>query len=156
MRNLLLLLSIIISEKSYSQCVIYFDADYEIYTKECESCYKKIKYPYISVKNKGDDCANKQLDCFITTLRISYYMSYYKRYDLVSIRTTARSKCSESYSGKHLWKEIDVQSESLFKHQKFTNEKDFCKVLEYMGKQNLESYIGCLTAIEIIDELEEY
>lgn len=147
--------------KSFSQCTIYHEIINENHTKQCQACYKKIKYLYINTKVYWGNCSNRnayinKVNCMNKVFKATGYSIHLENGgtdEVMRNMELAKSKCTETNSGRHLWKEINLKSEVMLDYRKVNNLKDdyWCDLLE----QNLESAIKVDLIISIIEDLND-
>ena len=65
-------------------------------------------------------------------------------------RTIHDSKCSESNSGKHLWKEISSESTIITENQKYPLNKDWCDIIESAQNENPVSFLNYRAARNLV------
>ncbi len=160
MKTLFTLLGILLSFSSYSQCNLYQDVDIQTHTKECQACYKKIKYPSLVKKIYWGNCQDKSkysenLNCLYIIMKFTSYAND-AGFEAVKMRDIVRDRCKESNSGDHLWKEVDKKTENLLTHEKVNHLEDnyYCDILESMRKEKFETYIKMVELVKIINEFD--
>jgi hypothetical protein len=156
----LFLLFISFFNKSFSQCTIYHENILENHTKQCQACYIKLKYYYMTTKVYWGNCATKnaylkKVDCMNKIYKAATYLNLIGTDEILRIEELAKSKCTETRGGQHLWKEINLKSEVLMDYRKVNNLKDnyWCALLEQ--NYTLESLMGINLMIYKIEYLND-
>jgi hypothetical protein len=134
---------------TYAQCDISADINMETHTKECQACYKKIVYPKMSKKLYWSSCPEDEksgyyskINAFCNYTYSQSYLAVYNYNKVIELRGLGNSKCIESNSGKHLWKEIQVKSQVVMSRMRIENlETDFYNELwNEMSKKQPETF----------------
>jgi hypothetical protein len=107
---------------AHSQCNISADITMETHTKQCQACYKKIVYPKMYAKKVyWSSCPENirsgysaKLKGFFSYTFSQIYLDSYNYEKVIKLHDLGNSSCTESNSGRHLWKEINLEIEPGF------------------------------------------
>jgi hypothetical protein len=156
---LILFLTVGISA-SYSQCEPKHEQILETHKKQCQACYKKLKYYYVKSKIYWGNCSSQgsyanKIKCMNQIVQAGAYLQLIGVDEVLRLKEVAESRCTETRGGQHLWKEIDLTSENLMEYQKINNLKDdyWCDLLD--KNYNVESLVGMKMMIAVIEALNE-
>ena len=121
--------------------------------KECQACYKNLEFTVINLKWTSD-CPEDQsykirVGCLVDfILYLSYNSLVVKNIDVW--KSKHDSKCSESNSGKHLWKEINSEKTVISENQKYPLNKDWCSIIESTKNENPVPYLNYTAARNLV------
>ncbi|MEY5132836.1 MAG: hypothetical protein RLZZ198_840 [Bacteroidota bacterium] len=154
MKSILLILSVFTLFLAKAQYYTTTTANSVNVKKECQACYKNLEYTVIGLKWNSDCPTDDQIYKMKVGCLVDFilYLSYNSLVvDKIEIwRTIHDSKCSESNSGKHLWKEISSESTIITENQKYPLNKDWCDIIESAQNENPVSFLNYRAARNLV------
>ena len=128
-------------------------------TKECQACFKTYQFDEIDWKFDYSNCPVEdclgEAHCF-RTLSLLTYIDQHLGYPgiVVNCEKIKNSTCSESNSGKHLWKQINKQDAVSTKLTEIkATEMNFCDRLKNLNVSN-EDWKNLLRLESIMSEIK--
>lgn len=121
--------------------------------KECQACYKKLSFVAMNLKWTSDcptDWINKdRVGCLIDfLLYLSYNTLIVKNID--TWKSIHDSKCTESNSGKHLWKEIDKSFNVVTENQSYPLSKNWCSIIQSTKSSSETAYLNYRASYNLV------
>jgi len=121
--------------------------------KECQACFKKFSFVAVNVKWTSDcptDWINKdRVGCLVDLiLYMSYNSLVVKNID--TWKSIHDSKCLESNSGKHLWKEMDKTYTMVSEDQAYPLSKDWCSIIESTKSSSEIAYLNYRASFNLV------
>lgn len=123
--------------------------------KECQACFKNFNFSAVNLKwtsdCPSDETYKSKVGCLVDlVLYLSYNSLVVNEID--TWQAIHDSKCSESQSGKHLWREISKDFVVIAEEQEYPLSKDWCSLIESTKNENAIPYLNYKSSFNLVSK----
>jgi hypothetical protein len=126
--------------------------------KECQACFRNFDFSAVNLKwtsdCPSDESHKSKVGCLVDlVLYLSYNSLVVKKID--TWQAIHDSKCPESQSGKHLWKELSKDFVVITKDQKYPLSTDWCSSVELIKNKNSIAYLNYKASFNLVSKWQK-